>query len=443
MVASALQTGTPGRSEPVPVSQPPLNYRLASIGLALPLAGYTLVRSARDGGVSYLSGRYGYAVVQTENVVWIHCASVGEVAAAAPLLHELDDHGIGPLLVSTATPTGQQLARARAPAGAAVAYLPVDRPGPVRRFLARTRPRAALILETELWPHLFGALEDRAIPIVLVNGRLSPRTLDAPTWWRQTATWCLKRVSRVLARSDTDRDRFLQLGVEPQRLEVVGNLKFAAPGGTPVSAIEPGAPFVLAASTHGDEELQLARAWAGAGAPGHLLVIAPRHPERGADIASHLSKEDFEVQRRSLGDLAGPPGSIYLADTLGELTGLIAGAKVVIMGGSLIPRGGQNVLEPARAGRPIVTGPHMYNFADETQRLESAGALMRRPDAMEVIKAVAGLLTAQNELQRMGAAARKLMEREADMGARYRRALLKAVPELSNPDSASSQSRQR
>ncbi len=431
MVAPAFQTGTPGRSESVPVSRPPLRYRLASLGLALPLAGYTLVRTARDGGSAYLRGRYGYTGVRTNDAVWVHCASVGEVAAAVPLLRELDDHGIGPLLVSTATPTGQQRAHAQAPAGATVVYLPVDRPGPVRRFLARTRPRAALILETELWPYLFGALDDRAIPIVLVNGRLSPRTLDAPAWWRHTAAWCLHRVTRVLARSDTDRDRFRQLGVEPERLAVVGNLKFAAPGGAPVSAIEPGAPFVLAASTHEDEELQLARAWAGAGFRGHLLVIAPRHPERGADIASALTAEGFEVRLRSRSEPAGPPGSIYLADTLGELTGLIAAAEVVIMGGSLIPRGGQNVLEPARAGRPIVTGPHMYNFADETERLESAGALLRRADATEVVAAAAGLLAAPDEARRMGNAGRELMEREADMGDRYRRALLDAVPQLS------------
>lgn len=422
------------------MSRPPLRYRLASLGLALPLAGYTLVRTARDGGAAYLCGRYGYTGTRTDRVVWVHCASVGEVAAAAPLLRELDDHGIGPLLVSTATPTGQHRARAQVPAGATVAYLPVDRPGPVRRFLDRTRPRVALILETELWPHLFGALEDRGIPIVLINGRLSPRTLDAPAWWRQTAAWCLQRISRVLARSDTDRDRFRQLGVTPDRLEVVGNLKFAAPGGTPVSAIEPGAPFVLAASTHDNEELQLARAWASAGSREHLLVIAPRHPERGADIASALSAEGFEVRRRSQGEHAGSPGSIYLADTLGELTGLIAGAEVVIMGGSLIARGGQNVLEPARAGRPIVTGPHMFNFADETDRLEAAGALLRRADASEVIATVAGLLAAPEELQRMGAAGRELMEREADMGERYRRALLKAVPGLSDPERGAVQS---
>lgn len=413
------------------MSRPPLRYRLVSLGLALPLAGYTLVRTARDGGTAYLYGRYGYTGTRTDGAVWIHCASVGEVAAAAPLLRELDDHGIGPLLISTATPTGQQRARAQAPAGSTVTYLPVDRPGPVRRFLERTRPRAALILETELWPHLFGALEDRAVPIVLVNGRLSPRTLEAPAWWRHIAAWCLQRIRRVLARSETDRDRFRDLGVDPDRLEVVGNLKFAAPGGATATAIEPGAPFVLAASTHEDEELQLARAWASGGSGEHLLVIAPRHPERGADIASSLLGEGFKVRRRSQGEPAGAPGSIYLADTLGELTGLIAGAEVVIMGGSLIPRGGQNVLEPARAGRPIVTGPHMFNFADETDRLEAAGALLRRADASEVIASVSGLLAAPDELQRMGAAGKALMEREADMGERYLRALLRAVPELS------------
>jgi 3-deoxy-D-manno-octulosonic-acid transferase len=417
------------------LSRPPLRYRLASLGLALPLLGYTLVRTARDGGAVYLRSRYGFTAPCSSNPVWIHCASVGEVAAAAPLLRALDAHGIGPLLISTATPTGQQRARALGLDGAVVTYLPMDRPGPVRRFLARTNPRAALILETELWPWLFGALEDRSIPIVLVNGRLSPRTLDAPAWWRQTAQWCLQRVCRVLARSDADGERFLELGLTSDRLEVTGNLKFATPGGAPVAAIDPGSPFVLAASTHDDEERQLARAWAAAGPRDHLLVIAPRHPERGAGIASALAREGFEVRRRSQGEAAGPPGSIYLADTLGELTGLIAAAEVVVMGGSLIRRGGQNVLEPARAGRPIVTGPHMDNFANETERLESAGALVRKANASQVIAAVAGLLAAPDEARRMGAAGRELMEQEADMDERYVRALVRAVPALSGTES--------
>ena len=421
------------------MTAPPLAYRVASVALAVPLAGYTLLRALRDGGGSYLFQRYGFGLDGRDREasglddfgkpVWVHCASVGEVAAAAPLLRALVAAGVGPLLVSTSTPTGQSHARAHAPPEAALVYLPLDRPAIVRRFLDRLQPRAAVILETELWPHLFAGLAERNVPIVLVNGRLSPRTLEAPAWWRATAAWCLQRVTRILARSEEDRRRFVALGAAAARVETIGNLKFAAPPGA-AEPITLGRPFVLAASTHDDEELQLARAWRDSGPRDRLLAIAPRHPERGTAIARALDDDGFAVRRRSRGDAPGDAATIYLADTLGELTGLIAGADVVVMGGSLIARGGQNVLEPARAGRAIVTGPYMHNFADETARLESAGALVRRDDAAAVIAAVGELLAAPERRETMGRQGRELIEAEADMAERYRQALMEAAPAI-------------
>lgn len=407
--------------------RPPAGYRLASLGLALPYCAYTLARAARDGGTCYLRGRYGHVQRTAHAPVWVHCASVGEVAAAMPLVRELDAHGIGPLLLSTSTPTGHARAGQQVPGGVAVAYLPLDRPGPVRRFLERTRPRAALIVETELWPHLFAALDARGLPILLVNGRLSPRTLQAPAWWRRTAAWCLARTTRILARSDNDRDHFIALGADPARVAVIGNLKLAAPVAT-AAPIALGRPFVLAASTHHDEELQLARAWRDAGrGDDHLLVVAPRHPERGAALARALAGLGLRVRRRSRGEPVAADTDIYLADTLGELPALMAGAEVVIMGGSLIARGGQNVLEPARAGRAIVTGPHMDNFADETARLERAGALVRGADAAAVVATVAELVDDPQRRGEMGARARALLDAEADMAARYRMALAEVL----------------
>ena len=417
------------------MTAPPLAYRLASTALALPLAGYTVTRALRDGGGTYLRQRYGLGLDGpgldgAAAPVWMHCASVGEVAAAAPLLRALAAAGIGPLLVSTSTPTGRNHARTHAPAEAALVYLPLDRPATVRRFLDHLQPRAAIILETELWPHLFAGLAARDVPIVLVNGRLSPRTLEAPAWWRATAAWCLQRVTRVLARSEEDRQRFVAVGADPAQVEALGNLKFAAPPAGPAEPIGLGRPFVLAASTHDDEELQLARAWRDGGPADRLLAIAPRHPERGAAIARALEGDGLAVRRRSRGETPGDASSIYLADTLGELTGLIAGADVVVMGGSLIPHGGQNVLEPARAGRAIVTGPHMHNFTDETARLERAGALVRRDDAAAVIATVRDLLAAPERRRAMGRQGRQLIEAEADMAERYRRALVAAVPAI-------------
>ena len=421
---------------------PPPAYRLVSLALAPALGAHTLYRALRDGGAEYLAGRYGFVRPMSGAPVWIHCASVGEVAAALPLLTELAQHGVERLLVTTTTPTGLARARAGMPAGARAAYLPIDRPRPVRRFLDRCRPRAALILETELWPHLYAALARRDIPIVLVNARLSPRTMEAAAWWRHTAGWCLRRCERVLARSDADHQHLLELGADPERVVTVGNIKFAAAAGTPSAAIVPGPAFVLAASTHDDEERQLARVWRARAPAGHAFVIAPRHPARGPSIARTLAADGFTVTRRSQGGIpTARPDAIHIADTLGELTGLMTAADAVIMGGSFIPRGGQNVLEPARAGRAIVTGPHMHNFADETARLEAFGALLRTPDACSAIVSVVALLAEPDRLERMGRAGQALMEREQDMGARYRRALMAAVPALAETGASSEPAR--
>lgn len=409
------------------MSRPPASYRIASIALALPFGGYTVARALRDGGGDYLRERLGRVAARGDRPLWIHCASVGEIIAALPLVAALRAHGIGPLLLSTNTPTGRRVAEARAPHGVGCVYLPLDRPGPVRRFLGRVRPRAAIVLETELWPWLFAGAAARDVPIVIVNGRLSPRTREAPSWLRTAVSACLRQVAAVLARSDNDAAGFRALGAPAERVQTIGNLKLAAPGVPAGEAIDLGRRFVLAASTHDDEEAQLARAWSAGGAGDALLVIAPRHPERGADVAARLRELGLQVARRSDGDAVSPETDVYLADTLGELPALIAGAELVIMGGSLIPRGGQNVLEPARAARPIITGPHMDNFRDETEALERAGALCRAPDAEAVVATAVAILADPSRRESMGVHGAEVLRSGADMAERYRRALAQVL----------------
>lgn len=413
------------------MTRPPVAYRAASFGLVPVLAAYTLARALRDGGWRYARERYGFTDRQPNRPLWIHCASVGEVGAAAPLLIELADVGFGPLLLTTNTPAGYRQASRLLRATAAVAYLPLDRPGPVRRFLSRSRPRAALILETELWPHLFAALSAAGIRILLVNARLSRRTLEAPAWWRATAGWCLHRLTAVLARSPEDAARFVGLGADPDRVEVVGNLKFAAASAAP--AVDPGRRFVLAASTHDDEELQLTRAWRAAGRAGHLLAIAPRHPKRGDAIARALAAAGIAVRRRSRDEPVDDDTEVYLVDTIGEVRGLMASADVVFVGGSLIPHGGQNVLEPARAGCATVAGPHMDNFAEEARLLETAGALLRCHDADEAARRIAELLDDDAVRRAMGERGAAAVAADAEIAARYRRRLVELIGATSAP----------
>jgi len=406
---------------------PPASYRLFSLLLTPLLIGHTARRALRDGGRDYLLGRFGRIEPTTDGPpVWLHCASVGEVVTALPLLQALANAGTGPIVVSTNTPTGHRTACRRVPSEVRVTYLPLDRPRPVRRFLDRLRPRAALILETELWPWLYAELERRRVPIVLINARLSRRTLEAPSWWREIAAWCLQRVRKVLARSEGDAHAFIRLGAPRERLTTVGDLKLATPAEMP-EPIQLPRPFVLAASTHDDEERRLAESWRRQAPAGYLLVIAPRHPERGNAIARELSTDGHRVTRRSLDETIGDETGVCLADTLGELTALMAGAELVIMGGSMIPHGGHNVLEPARAGRAIVTGPHMDNFGEATAMLTEAGALRQCEDAESVVRTAVELLGDASTRHEMGARGRRRLEREQAVAERYVEALSEAL----------------
>ena len=402
-----------------PLKPPPWAYRIASLALAPLFALHTLRRAARDGGPVYRQQRRGRALeALPRGAIWIHAASVGEVAAVMPLLQRLAGEHSEPLLLSTNTPTGHAVAEQRAPAGTAICYLPVDRPRPVRRFVRGLAPRVALVMETELWPWLYAELDHAAVPIVIVNGRLSARTRRAPRWLRPTLRDCLKRCRLILARSEDDADAFRHLGGSRKRTLAIGNLKYADTGDA-VAAIDPGRPFVLAASTHHDEELQLARAWRAAQRDSHVLAIAPRHPERGDAIAHTLAEEGLVVARRSRGEPVTATTNVYLADTMGELTALMAGADVVIMGGSFIPHGGQNLLEPARLGRALVVGPHMDNFRDETEHLEAAGGVVRAEDAPTAIATAIHWLDHPAERDAIAARARQAVAGDDDVVERY------------------------
>lgn len=236
------------------------------------------------------------------------------------------------ITLTTSTPTGGQTAR-RIP-GLQQLFLPMDRPRPVARFLDAVRPAAGLVVETELWPELFAACRRRGVPLAIVNGRLSHRTLRAPRPVRALYREALAGVTVVLARSEADAAAYRELGAPADRIQVVGNLKFAAGGGEGGApcAIDLGRPYVLAASTHDDEECRLATAWREAGDRLPLLVIAPRHPQRGEALVRSLQQAGVRFAVRSRGEQPDPADPVYLADTFGELEGFMAGAELVFMG---------------------------------------------------------------------------------------------------------------
>jgi len=397
-------------------------YRLILAVTAPLVMGYTVSRAFRDGGWRYLRERHGLYIDDGPRApIWLHCASVGEVSAAAPLLQRWENLGRS-LLVTTATPTGAAQLKRRFPA-ISHAYLPMDYPGAVQRFLKKYRPRCALIVETEIWPHLYRACADTGIPLLIINGRLSPKTLAAPRWLRRAYQRALAGVTAILARAEEDAVRFVELGADPARVEILGNLKFAA-ASQPMNPGEPplARPYLLAASTREGEERLLAECWQQMRPDkSALLVIAPRHPERRDTIVRELA--GWQLALRSRGDAVTDATQIYLVDTLGELPRFMAAARLVFMGGSLVPKGGHNLLEPAGLGVPIVVGPHMDNFQAEFELLANAGAIEQVRDVSVLDKVLRRLWQDESARQRMSEAARAVIAEQSGVLAAYEQRL--------------------
>ncbi|MDN6180318.1 MAG: 3-deoxy-D-manno-octulosonic acid transferase [Halomonas subglaciescola] len=340
--------------------------------------------------------------------LWLHCASVGEVRAARPLIEALlERYANHRLLVTTMTATGAEQVQALAnelPAALASRlehrFIALDFPGSARRFVARVRPALAIMFETELWPNLLHACRRRGVPVAVVNGRLSPRAFERYRRITPLMREALASVSWLAAKSSADAERFAALGMPPERTDVVGSLKFenrpaaaalevgkrlrAAIEVEGVSRHEGGQRSVwVAGSTRDGEETALLEAHARLRQrhPTALLILVPRHPQRFDAVAGECLAAGFSIARRSLKEAVVAQTAVYLGDTLGELGALYAAGDVAFVGGSLVPLGGQNVVEPASLGRLTLTGPSLENFSDVAEPLKAARALEPVADA--------------------------------------------------------------
>lgn len=354
------------------------------------------------------------------STLWLHAVSVGEVNAAVPLVNALrrgrpDLH----LLVTTITPTGSERVRALWGHDVEHVYLPYDLPGAVARFLRHYRPRAGLIMETELWPNLLFGCRDHGVPAFILNARLSERSLRGYRVLAPLVSRALRTVNTVAAQSMADAMRFVQLGARSAQVVDVGNLKYdvMVPDGLEDFAGECRAqcgrrPVWIAASTHEDEEAavisihrRLRERY-----PDLLLLWAPRHPERFRVVADHSRASGWQVSTRSRAQWPSAGDAVFVIDTLGELLHFYACADVAFVGGSLQDVGGHNLLEPAAAGTAIVTGPHLHNFAEISRQLDEAGALLIGADPMGVGGALEELLGDPAKRRKMTAAGRMLVE---------------------------------
>ena len=360
--------------------------------------------------------------------LWIQAVSVGEVEVARRVIAELRRlAAVPPLLVTSTTATGLALARRTLAEHATVLPCPVDLPGPVTRLLDATSPCGLVLVETELWPEMLHQAGLRGVPVAVINARLSHASFGRYRRIGGMLAGMLSPVSLILARDTSDAEKFAALGIPEDRVRVTGNIKYdLEPDPTPlewepwVRDVAGDRPILVAGSTmEGEEALVMAavrRMAAGGEAP--FVILAPRHPERFDAVAATLEHDGFRVARRSVREARPSEADLLLLDTIGELGRAYRLARGAFVGGSLVPTGGHNPLEPAVWGVPVVTGPHVFNFREVYAEMTAAGAAVVVDDAAGLAQEWARWLVEPDAARRAGARGRRVVE--ANRGATER-----------------------
>lgn len=368
------------------------------------------------------SERFGHSphLSDKSQVIWVHAVSVGEVEATRPLIKtlftEFPQHQI---IITTMTPTGS--ARVRLLYGDSVlhCYIPYDVPFAVQRFLKRTHPQFGIIMETEIWPTMLLTCQQLKIPLVLANARMSERSAKGYARFANFTKTILQSLHFIAAQSETDRQRFKQLGANIKNVHAIGNLKYEI--NLPTSLMEQATamrslwgshrPIWVAASTHEGEEAIILNAsrQVRAACPELLLIIVPRHPERFDRVTALSQRAGFKTLRRSEHRPCPSDVKVLVVDTMGELPLFYAASDVAFVGGSLVTVGGHNILEPAALARPIITGPHYFNFSEITKQFLKADAAIQINNAEELAETVIKLLKDPQQCVRMGETALQLM----------------------------------
>lgn len=363
--------------------------------------------------LEHVGERFGfYPARPNAPVIWLHCVSVGETRAAAPLVHELQKrYPQHQILLTHATPTGRAAGEQLFGDSLIRCYLPYDLPGAVSRFLKHFEPKTGLLMETELWFNLIAACKKREIPLLLVNARLSDRSAAGYAKIASLTRQGLKNLAAVAAQTEQDASRLRMLGAS--RVEVLGNLKFDVE--PPADATAQGEalrklfgedrPVFLSASTREGEEALILDAVSQMKIPHLLTVIVPRHPQRFNDVAGLLEKRGVAFARRSeLSSAIGLDTQVVLGDSMGEMFTYYAACDVAFIGGSLLPLGGQNLIEAAAMGKPVLIGPHTFNFSDATELAVKMGAAVRVADAADLARVLSRIFSQPEECQTSRAA---------------------------------------
>lgn len=365
--------------------------------------------------------RFGASpTLSQENVIWVHAVSVGEVEACRPLVKALQqEYPEHQILITTMTPTGSARVKLLFTNTVAHCYLPYDLPFAIKRFLNRTKPQFGIIMETEIWPNLLHTCNQLEIPLVLANARMSERSAKGYARFTNFTASILDNLSLIAAQGQDDKKRFQQLGASNKKVHVIGNLKYEI---NLVASLKEQAtamrnmwdnnrPVLVAASTHeGEEEMLLNAARQ---IRGHfadlLLIIVPRHPERFDRVAALAQRSGVKTVRRSEHRPCPADIQVMIVDTMGELPLFYAASDLAFVGGSLVPHGGHNLLEPAILGRAVITGPHFFNFNDITKQFLAANAAAQVNDTQELAETVINLLQNSQQRAQMSEAGLKLI----------------------------------
>lgn len=388
--------------------------------LLLPWALLHLVWRSRKqpGYLEHVGERFGiFPKNAPSRVIWIHAVSVGETRAAEPLIKALQirhpDHRI---LLSHGTPTGRQTGVELYGDRVERCYLPYDFGWAVRRFLRRFRPVVGVFMETEIWPNLVQASVQSAVPVYLVNARMSEKSARGYRRIRRLTRNALSRLSGIGAQTDRDAQRLSDLGASA--VSITGNIKFdrlapaemLALGITLRQLFGTQRPVFLAASTREGEETKILDALAGINIPALLTVMVPRHPQRFEEVAALVLQRGHKVQRRSENRLIEADTDIVIGDSMGEMFAYYTACDIAFIGGSLLPLGGQNLLEACTVGRPVIVGPYTFNFEDATNGAIQAGAAIRVSDEKELGSAIGQLVRDSNRRRAMSEAGKRFTD---------------------------------
>jgi 3-deoxy-D-manno-octulosonic-acid transferase len=369
-----------------------------------------------------LRERFGWGPsIGSSRSIWLHAVSLGEVTAAAALVRALRTrYPEIPFVLSTATPTGRARAQTLFGGDIGIRFLPYDTRGSVERFLTRIRPRLAIIMETELWPNLLHECRLRGVPVVFASARMTAKSASR---YRRLGTLfraALATNTLVAAQTSEDAERFIAIGADRARTHLIGNVKFDMQPGD--SLIEQGRQLRLhyigaratwiAGSTHGGEEEQVLSAHSALlpELANALLLLVPRHPQRFDGVANLLAQRGIRFDRRSVARVVRPDAQVLLVDSVGELAALYAAADVAFVGGSLVPIGGHNLLEPAALGVPVITGPYNANSPEIARSLVQSGGAVEVADAKGLADVLRQFFADPAMRQRAGARGREFVE---------------------------------